>query len=63
MDIHSATFPLTPAQAHAVQEHYAQCHQLPVTFTLPIPPVVTMDFQLIPPGACCQYSRWTTTGN
>ena len=51
MDSLSATFPLTPAQAQAVQEAYAQTRQIPMAFALQLNADVTMDFLLIPPGA------------
>lgn len=45
-----ASFPLTSAQAQAVQETYAYAHQLPVTFALQLSPDISMNLQLIPPG-------------
>jgi formylglycine-generating enzyme required for sulfatase activity len=50
MDSLSATFPLTPSQAQAVQEAYAQTKQIPMAFALQLNSDVTMHFLLIPPG-------------
>ena len=50
METFRASFPLTPAQARAVQESYAHFHELPITHTLQLNPDVSIDFQLIPPG-------------
>ena len=50
MDTLRASYPLTAAQAQAVQKACAHAHQLPVTFALQLTPDISMDFQLIPPG-------------
>ena len=44
-----ASFPMTAAQAQAVQAAYAQSQQIPVTFALPLTPDIAMHFMLIPP--------------
>lgn len=49
-ETHHATFPLTPAQAQAVQSAYAQAYGLPVTFGLQLEPAIALSCQLIPPG-------------
>lgn len=50
MDTVRASFPLTVAQAQAVQEAYARAHQLPIDFDLRLTPDVSIHLRLIPPG-------------
>jgi eukaryotic-like serine/threonine-protein kinase len=50
MTITRASFPMTPAQAQAVQADYAQARQLPLTYALQLNADVSLSLRLIPPG-------------
>jgi len=62
-----ASFPMTPAEAQAVQAAYAEARHLPLTFALQLKPDTAMTLVLIPPGefrmgltdeAFAQYQKW-----
>lgn len=62
-----ASFPMTAAEAQAVQAAFAQARQLSPTFTLQLNPDVALPLVLIPPGeylmgltpeAFAQYQEW-----